>query len=286
MSIPKTQEASTLKNKIGLTATDIADGISKDMNSLEIQIILMSKKERNIIIAPTSGDEDAAAEQTNTWMNKWHWRKMHKCVDKWCKLTSEWLIDMRGNLGTVSTVISTMTFQALINPPGSFIQQSINPSNPLECLDMENSFGCPGDSLLVSRGSADDFRQFIYYNTVAFAASMGVTLLLISGLPLKNRFVMLIFSMAMCLTLSALARAYFIVMYMIIPSQMWDTVGDQILNAVSKTWQALIVVVSGYIILAFLFWFLKHCIRFLTKRIALMLSPHMHSSPASRLPLP
>ncbi|KAI9078528.1 hypothetical protein K1719_039466 [Acacia pycnantha] len=160
--------------------------------------------------AAATGD---AAEEAG---KKKGWRKMVKHMGKWFKHNGEWLEEMRGNLSTVATVISTMTFQSVLNPPGGFVQQGIYDSNntfssssPLDCLEVKGDQSCPGEAILASR-DPEDFRCFIIHNTIAFVASLGVALLLISGLPLKNKVMMWMLSMGMFITLTALGRAYFI----------------------------------------------------------------------------
>ncbi|TKY64310.1 hypothetical protein E2542_SST14203 [Spatholobus suberectus] len=48
---------------------------------------------------------------------------------------NEWLKDMRGNLSLVATVISTMTFQVAINPPGGV--RPPNENGDVECPTVE-----------------------------------------------------------------------------------------------------------------------------------------------------
>lgn len=74
----------------------------------------------------TTNTDEAATEKTRTGTSmstdpkKGCWRKMAKHALNWTpyKDKDKWLKDMRGNLSLVATVISTMTFQVAINPPG------------------------------------------------------------------------------------------------------------------------------------------------------------------------
>ncbi|XP_028770443.1 uncharacterized protein LOC114727841 [Neltuma alba] len=281
VSIPKIQEASTLRNKMGFTASDIVAGVPKDMRSLEIQVILMnngfkSDKTETDIITQASTTGDAVEEAVKPGKKKC-WRKMTKHIESWFEHNGEWLEDMRGNLSLAAIVISTMTFQSVINPPGGFIQQNIsNPNNttsPFDCLEMKDDYACPGEAVLASADPAS-FRYFIIHSTVAFVASLGVTLLLISGLPLKNKVVMWMLSMGMCITLSALVRAYFIAFLMITSEELWNST-DKMLNVVDWTWMALFALVGGYILLAFLIWLVKYFFKFI-KRIAMAIHVHRH----------
>ncbi|KAK4269240.1 hypothetical protein QN277_022426 [Acacia crassicarpa] len=289
VSIPKIQEASVLKNKMGFTASDMVDGIPKDLNSLEIQIMLRSngfksdkkETEMNLQAAATSDATEEAGKKC--------WRKMVRYMGKWFKHNGEWLGEMRGNLSTVATVISTMTFQSVLNPPGGFIQQGIHDSNntsssPLECLEVKGDQACPGDAMRVFRDPDGNFRYFIIHNTIAFFASVGVTLLLISGLPLKNKVVMWTLSMGMFITLTALVKAYFAALYVITPYKLWDTPSldkaldassDKVLDAVDWTGFSLFALAAGYVLSAFLVWIVKYCIKFI-KHMGKAIHTHIH----------
>ncbi|KAI9119734.1 hypothetical protein K1719_009123 [Acacia pycnantha] len=125
ISIPKIRsEALNLKNGVGYTALDIIHGIPKDSKSLEIQVILMEygiNCERKDRIGVASEEERCGKKK------KWSWKNVFKSIDQGLMYNGDWLEDMRGNLSLVATVISTISFQAAINPPGSVIQQGIRP---------------------------------------------------------------------------------------------------------------------------------------------------------------
>ncbi|XP_054782115.1 uncharacterized protein LOC129289384 [Prosopis cineraria] len=250
---------------MGFIATDIVDRIPKDLKSLEIQVILMKNgfksEKKEIDITPQAPRTSDAVEEAAKPRLKKCWRYIVKRMGKWFKHNGEWLEEMRGNLSLAATVISTITFQSVINPPGSFIQQGISISNntsPLDCLEMEGGRACPGQAMLAST-LPDEFRYFIINNTVAFMASLGATLLLISGLPLKNKVVMWVLSIGMCITLTALARTYFSAFVMITPDQLYASIG-RIFSIADWTWLGLFLLVAGYILLAFLIWLAKKCI--------------------------
>ncbi|KAI9070768.1 hypothetical protein K1719_047269 [Acacia pycnantha] len=279
VSIPKIREASILKNKLGFTANDIADdGMPKDLKSREIQVIVMNsfksdkKEETDIIPQAAAGTSDAVEEgAVKPLKKKWYnWRNMAKYMGKWFKHNGEKLEEMRGNLSLVATVITTMTFQCVMNPPGGFIQQGIsnysngapnNPnttsSSPLDCLEMGEAYACPGKAMLASN-DPDHFRSFIMHNTVAFETSIGITMLLISGLPLKNKVVMWVLSIGMCITLSEIGFAYFTALYMMSPDKLWHST-NKMLRIVDWIWLSLFALVAGYILLAFLIWLVKKC---------------------------
>jgi len=58
----------------------------------------------------------------------------------------EWLKDMRGNLSLAATIITTITFQTAINPPGGVTPAT--ESGELKCLENLENNPCPGESVL------------------------------------------------------------------------------------------------------------------------------------------
>ncbi|XP_028752066.1 serine/threonine-protein phosphatase 6 regulatory ankyrin repeat subunit B-like [Neltuma alba] len=229
LSIPKIRsEALNLKNDMGCTAPGIVYGFPKDSKSLEIQY---------------NGD---------------------------------WVEDMRGNLSLVATVISTITFQAALNPPGSVIQQDIRPSDhdfnlttsyntsisdgPLGCLPYKDGYGvkhpygpCPGQAMFAYR-NPDSFGEFLTYNTISFVASLCVALLLVSGVPLKHRFVLWLLSIGMGIALTCLLNAYFIGLDLISQDSVQTGKGVMIATTI---FIGLYALVGVYIAVKFVIWAVK-----------------------------
>ncbi|XP_054782306.1 ankyrin repeat-containing protein At2g01680-like [Prosopis cineraria] len=265
-------EALNLKNDMGYTAADIVERIPKDSKSLEIQVILMEcgikfgRRERL----------DVGSEEDRPGKKRWSWRNVFnvfKSIDRWLEYNGDWLEDMRGNLSLVATVISTITFQAALNPPGSVIQQGIRPGNPdfnltssfntsldegpLGCLPYKDEFGrnrsygpCPGVATHAYR-YPDEFRQFIVNNTISFVASLCVALLLVGGVPLKRRFVMGMLSIGMCIALTCLLNAYFAGLNLIIPCNLHT--GNAVIVA-AWIFSGLYVLVGIYRAVIFVKW--------------------------------
>ncbi|XP_028793215.1 uncharacterized protein LOC114748918 [Neltuma alba] len=272
ISIPKIKsEAQNLKNDMGYTAPAIVHGIPKDSKSLEIQVILMEsgircgRKERSDV-----GSKADRSGKKKTW-----WRNLFNSIDQWFKYNGDWVEDMRGNLSLVATVISTITFQAALNPPGSIIQQGIRPSEPefnlttssntsrdegpLGCYhdpgdNHSRGLGaCPGQALLAHRDPGY-FGEFITYNTISFVASLCVALLLVSGVPLKHRFVLWLLSISMGIALTCLLNAYFVGVELITPYFVHTGPGVMI---ATQIFIGLYVLVGIYIVLKFIIWVVK-----------------------------
>ncbi|XP_054779808.1 ankyrin repeat-containing protein ITN1-like isoform X2 [Prosopis cineraria] len=129
LSIPEIRELSNMENGMGYTVHEILEQIPQDLKSLEIQVILMNSGINSTERREVKDREGLTSTNVGQGMRprkKW-WKNILKHVGKWFKYkfkyNGDWLEDMRGNLSLVATVISTITFQAVINPPGGFIQQ-------------------------------------------------------------------------------------------------------------------------------------------------------------------
>ncbi|XP_054782084.1 uncharacterized protein LOC129289351 [Prosopis cineraria] len=196
-----------------------------------------------------------------------------KGIDNWLKHKGDWLEVMRGNLSLVSTVIATITFQAIVNPPGGFIQGSLNPDvtttpdylfNCTEVLDRGVTY-CPGHAM-ASFASESQFLWYIDCNTVSFISSVCVTILLVSGFPLKNKVVIWLLSIGMCITLTSLALAYFFALTMALPDEILykeSTLLTIIASALAL--MGSLVLITVLIMLRFFIWIVKKCVRTINK---------------------
>ncbi|KAI9119890.1 hypothetical protein K1719_009279 [Acacia pycnantha] len=268
--IPKIRsEASNLKNDMGYTAPDIVQRIPKDSKCLEIQVILME-----------SGIKCGRKKTVNVGSiedERWWWRRRRnvlKSIDKWLKYNGDWVEDMRGNLSLVATVVATITFQAALNPPGSVIQQGIAtpsggsdsnsstlPQGLLTCMKSFNSTElgethpgpCPGEAMF-GYVYPHLYINFITYNTISFVASLCVALLLVSGVPLKHRFVLWMLSIGMVITLTCLLSAYFVGLFLITPYGIYD---NERASIVTKFFMGLNALVGIYMAMIFVNWVVK-----------------------------
>lgn len=169
----------------------------------------------------------------------------------------QWLKDMRGNLSLVATVISTMTFQVAINPPGG-VRPATDTGDDIVCGEGKT---CPGESVLAVV-YPDAYERFLLSNTICFVASLSVCLLLVSGIPLHHRFPMWLLSIGMCVTLSSLAFTYLLSVQMVTPGSgtTWESVTDSHL-IVLIVWGGLLLFVGLFLTIRFVIWVVKLFIR-------------------------
>lgn len=122
---------------------DFADHHFKDFKSLQIQLMLTNT---GIQIAERSQmGRPPQPPPLETTLEK-VWRKISGIKEPH---NSNWLEEMRGNLSLVATMISTISFQAMINPPGGFVQQGILSDNEtFQCVtSIDGYYACPGESV-------------------------------------------------------------------------------------------------------------------------------------------
>ncbi|XP_050116752.1 uncharacterized protein LOC126594460 [Malus sylvestris] len=291
ISVDAIREAAIGVNGMSLTMLDILEYISiardEFSRSLEIQQILIDagliRRENNENDKPNSDVAAAAVVVSPNPRRVKKKKKLHKRVAssekgstparrcwiklmEWLRYPSNWVVEIRGMLMIVATVISTMTFQAAVNPPGGVWRDNDTNStiyysgtNCNRTICSENAT-CIAGTAVLGYISPDEFVAFINYNTISFLASLSVTLLLVSGFPLHNRLCTWLLSMSMCVTLTFLALTYLKALFMIVPD---DTALDSStyftrIYAISVlSWIALLGIVGVIHTIRFLIWATK-----------------------------
>ncbi|KAM1111124.1 hypothetical protein ACFX13_010500 [Malus domestica] len=276
-------------NGMSLTMLDVIEysSIARDefSRSLEIQQILIDagliRRENNENDKPNSDVAAAAVVSPNPRRVKKK-KKLHKRVAssekgstpvrrcwiklmEWLRYPSDWVVETRGMLMVVATMISTMTFQAAVNPPGGVWQDNDTNSTIYHgsgdniTICSENAT-CIAGTAVLGYISPDDFLGFITSNTISFLASLSVTLLLVSGFPLHNRLCMWLLSMSICVTLTFLALTYLNTLFMIVPDDTaFDSYTDRIpiYQIFVYIWIALLGIVGVIHTIRFLIWVTK-----------------------------
>ena len=68
-------------------------------------------------VTVTMEEEVTVPVVQNVTEKKW-WKEPKDKIISWMTAKDKWLIEMRGNLSMVATVITTISFQNVVNPPG------------------------------------------------------------------------------------------------------------------------------------------------------------------------
>lgn len=164
---------------------------------------------------------------------------------------SKWIEEMRGSLMVVATVITTITYQPSLSPPGGVWQADIKNST--------ESNACPhppceaGTLVLAYGGDELVFLSYLICNTIAFTASLSVTFLLISGDFLKNKCFMVILTLAMCTTLTFLGITYVLAFFLLVPPRLRSHLGWTMYIPIVVL-VCLILVVLLIHLIRFLYW--------------------------------
>ncbi|KAI4308526.1 hypothetical protein L6164_031587 [Bauhinia variegata] len=207
--------------------------------------------------------ENHTAQPPPSSKGKW-WRKFKAFADPLFKMEKrEWLEDMRGNLSMVAALISAITFQAALNPPGGVVQTSTGTDNTLigcnsstgQSVDGNNI--CTGEAVLAVVYSVT-YLYYIKFNSFSFVASLSAALLLVSGIPLRHRFPMWFLSIAMSASLTSLAATYLCGVLLVTP----DPVYGAALESFKKfmfVWIGFLLLISLFITIRFLVWVVKKC---------------------------
>jgi len=215
------------------------------------------------------------------------WRKVLEEIGSWLSYENkdEWLKDMRGNLGLIATVIATMTFQMVLNPPGGIwsLKDEANPlggvwsmkddsnlpspnANPPSpnyslsefqdriCTEVENESLCAGQAVLAIVNSSGYFL-FLISNTICFISSLSICLLLVSGIRLHHRVIMWLLSIGMCVTLTSLALSYITAVRMTTPNLDYYTKAAQfIITGSLSAWMGLLAIIGMCHTLRLVIW--------------------------------
>ncbi|GMY34665.1 ankyrin repeat-containing protein bda1 [Fagus crenata] len=196
LSVSKVKEGVDALNQMGFTALEVLDHSPKDLKNFIIRNILMdagverAKNQNNLpppsIVVVGHHETTKPIRSSNKWWEKWL---------NYLRYEGNWLEEMRGTLMVVATVITTITFQPIVNPPGGVWQTDVKVDSWEAYVHRGPNWGpnqkitCnAGTSVLACAAHYETYFTFMICNTVSFTASLCVTFLLISGFPLKNKF--------------------------------------------------------------------------------------------------
>ena len=214
--MPKVIEGANALNWMGFSAPKFLEHSPTDFKSLIIRNILMDAG------LERENTQDNLPQPSITVVDNHESAKLAKSSKKRCKwlkclkYKDDWIEETRGALMVVATVITTITFQPAISPPGGVWQTNVN--------DTSQGFNCSPDTICeagTSVAGSDNifnYRIFLLFNSSSFIASLCFVFLLISGFPLKNKICMGLLTFAMCTTITFLALAYFFAVHLVYPS--------------------------------------------------------------------
>ena len=202
LSVSKVREEVDSLNYMGFAALQMLENCPKDFKSFTIRNILMdvsARVERVNNLSPLSTIAAVQHESTNPSQLNQKWRKWLEYL----KYRGDWIEETRGALMVVATVITTITFQPAISPPGGVWQTNVT--------EDKIGTGCNATHTCVAGTSVFGsfrYKYFMVVNTISFTASLCAIFLLISGFPLKNKVCMGLRTSVMSIALIFLGFAY------------------------------------------------------------------------------
>lgn len=161
-------------------------------------------------------------------------------------------------------MISAMTFQAAINPPGGVWQENVHNSTIIGGINGEKQVICSEGQECIAGTAALGYiwpellLNFMKYNTISFVASIALTVFLLSGFPLTNRLCIWFLSMAMCITITFTGLTYLYGVVLVMP------VNEVLIQFLTRyqpsrfhVWIGLLAAVAVFHSFCFLAWLVK-----------------------------
>ncbi|XP_075665076.1 uncharacterized protein LOC142634675 [Castanea sativa] len=218
LSMSNVREALDVRNGMSVTALEVLDHCQKDFRNFTIRNILIDagaerpNDQNNLPPSSTMVVGHQESAKPVQLIKKW-WKKLLKHLrDK-----GDWINESRGTLMVVATVITTITFQPAINPPGGVWQTDVRDSHQASGCSQDNI--CEAGTSVIAYKRENEYFTFMICITVSFSASLCIIFLLISGFPLRNKVCMGFLTLSMCTTLTFLAAAYLFAFIMLVPYQ-------------------------------------------------------------------
>ncbi|KAI7745678.1 hypothetical protein M8C21_030418 [Ambrosia artemisiifolia] len=201
LRIPSIKANGNAVNRLGLTALDVLDQCPRDLNSLETREILMEAGVMRANDLRPALDKPLHSITLKTSQNKrkgllsrtWAW---------YVNADHHWIEKQRGILLVAALVVAVMSFYSGINPPGGFITNT-----------QDGSVG----NAVQAEVDMDKFSMFSANNSVTMISSLAIVIVLISGLPLRNKFWMWLLTLGTLLTMVSMVFSYWVALSMTAP---------------------------------------------------------------------
>ncbi|PIN07441.1 26S proteasome regulatory complex, subunit PSMD10 [Handroanthus impetiginosus] len=150
---------------------------------------------------------------------------------------AEWLEKKKSALMVVASLIATMAFQFGVNPPGGVWQDDkvVDSQGNQTISDHTHQNHSAGYSIMASSNDPGLYMVLYIVNTISFIASLSIILLLMSGLPIRQKFFMWILMVITWISITTIALTYLESTYSLIPPDADDSTVDVILQTV-KVW--------------------------------------------------
>ncbi|KAK3431142.1 hypothetical protein EUGRSUZ_E02804, partial [Eucalyptus grandis] len=158
----------------------------------------------------------------------------------------KWQNSMHKTLMVVATLLATMAFQTSITPPGGLWQEDFPGEKDVKAHTA-------GESIMADKYPSH-YKSFVICNTLSFIASLSIIMLLVSGLPLRQRRITTWIAMlTMWIAITFMAATYAISFYVFTPPEELKTF-DEAIGCAVLAWLGLMALL-----------FLWHVVRLIRK---------------------
>ncbi|KAK1266401.1 hypothetical protein QJS04_geneDACA002711 [Acorus gramineus] len=184
------------ENAYGYTPLDMihscpTTGPNNDGEIIQSMLHAGCKNSGRIFTQPVSSD----IKKTST-SRGWIKKLIPRDWNDWYKMDSHRMKEVHQTLMIVATVISSVAFQAGVNPPNR-----VSPNPP-------NGASPPNGPSPPNVPQLNDITPFLQLDMLALMTSASVIIFLVSGLPLKHRFTTWVLTIALWAALSLLVYAF------------------------------------------------------------------------------
>lgn len=197
-------------NANGLTALDLVENMPKDLKVMEIFMLLSKTAGSRTGRIPQSGRGTSPVAESNVKAC------CHDCSRNvnLPKREDDWVDKKFASLSVAATVVASMAYQAVLNPPGGIWTDDSRNDGQLQFQT--------GISIL-STTEITKAEMFWVCNTIAFISSFCILFLRVSGLRLKRKFLVWLLMVSMWITVTSMAVSYLVAMLVVQP--VWKSTG-------------------------------------------------------------
>ncbi|KAI7749789.1 hypothetical protein M8C21_012147 [Ambrosia artemisiifolia] len=189
LKIPSIKANGNAVNKHGLTALDVLDQCPRDLKSLETRQILMEAGvSRANDLRPSLPKPSHSSTKPSQTKRKGLWAR-------YVNNDHDWIEKQRGILIVAALVVAGMSFHSGINPPGGTI------------TDTQNGRYSLGNAVQ-TEVDMDNWNRFVAYNSLTMITSLAIVVVLISGLPLRNKFLMWVLTLGTLFAMVSMVATY------------------------------------------------------------------------------